>query len=198
MVGQKSTLFEGGIRTFLAVQGPGVPAGTTKSTLLSVTDVLPTLSDLAGITPNSIPHMPWDGISFTNLLLGRSSSKFAGVDVEVLGGDSSRSVANQQQQQQQQDRMVFELGPYCWNADAVPLLDTITRCDTPPNTSLGCCKCNLGLSEFAIVAFFQARSACVTMRHMYVAWFLAAVTQSVLSTASAHCCCPLLLPAAGR
>jgi arylsulfatase A-like enzyme len=121
MMGQKSTLFEGGIRTFLAVRGPGVPAGATDSSLRSVTDILPTLSDLAGITSGSIAHMPWDGISFVNLLKSKVTvRKLPDGDVNGLSSDTSRRVASQQQQQQQQqeqqkqqERMVFVVGPYC-------------------------------------------------------------------------------------
>jgi arylsulfatase A-like enzyme len=122
MVGQKSMLFEGGIRNFLAVQGPGVPAGTTDSKLLSVTDILPTISDLASIRPGSIAHMAWDGISFMNRLAGETTGSSAG-----SRRSSSSSAAMQQQQQQQEERMVFVMGPYCWDADTVPELDSINR-----------------------------------------------------------------------
>lgn len=37
LTGTKSEVFEGGVRNFLAVQGPGVQAGVTDSTLLEVT-----------------------------------------------------------------------------------------------------------------------------------------------------------------
>jgi hypothetical protein len=137
MVGQKSTLFEGGIRNFLAVQGPGIPAGVTDSTLLSVTDILPTLSDLAGVKPGSIPHAPWDGISFTNVLFGKHNTTSSTSGATTSGGNgrgsggnrsSSNMVMTQQlQQQQQQERMVIVLGPYCWDADTVPATHNITR-----------------------------------------------------------------------
>jgi hypothetical protein len=77
--------------------------------------------------------MPWDGISFADLLLGGIYSKAAGkqgsqsVDDDGLGSDASRRVASKQQQQQQ-ERMLFVIGPYCWDADTVPLLDSRTRC----------------------------------------------------------------------
>jgi hypothetical protein len=37
LTGTKSEVFEGGVRNFLAVQGPGVQAGVTDSTLLDIT-----------------------------------------------------------------------------------------------------------------------------------------------------------------
>lgn len=49
MKGDKSTIWEGGIRNFLAVQGPGVQAGVVDSTLLHIIDILPTITDLAGV-----------------------------------------------------------------------------------------------------------------------------------------------------
>jgi hypothetical protein len=40
LTGTKSEVFEGGVRNFLAVQGPGVQAGVTDSTLLDITGML--------------------------------------------------------------------------------------------------------------------------------------------------------------
>jgi arylsulfatase A-like enzyme len=48
MEGAKSLPYDGGIRNFLAVQGPGVQAGVVDSTLLGLVDILPTVADLAG------------------------------------------------------------------------------------------------------------------------------------------------------
>lgn len=48
MQGEKHEVLEGGIRNYLAVQGPGVQAGVVDSTLTDVTDILPTVADLAG------------------------------------------------------------------------------------------------------------------------------------------------------
>jgi arylsulfatase A-like enzyme len=49
MQGYKRAVEEGGIRNFLAVQGPGVQGGVVDSTLLDITDVVPTVADLAGV-----------------------------------------------------------------------------------------------------------------------------------------------------
>ncbi|KAF8058413.1 hypothetical protein HT031_005537 [Scenedesmus sp. PABB004] len=67
--GVKHSLGEGGILNFMAVTGPGVPAGAVDGTLLDVTDVLPTVAALAGIPANGTDHLPWDGLSFANLLI---------------------------------------------------------------------------------------------------------------------------------
>lgn len=113
MQGYKSSSFEGGIRNFLAVRGPGVPGGVTDSTLLQITDILPTIADLAGVPPNN-NHLPWDGISFKNLVLPAS-----GVAPDpTTTGSRGTTLAKQVQV----DRFVFTLGPACWDADAVPEL----------------------------------------------------------------------------
>jgi hypothetical protein len=102
-------------RNFLAVQGPGVQAGVVDSTLLDVTDILPTMADFARAPANVANHLPWDGISFKNLLVPSAAAAAA----VAAKGDASRRgdlLANKQQQ----DRYIFMLGPNCWSADAVP------------------------------------------------------------------------------
>ncbi|KAF8072531.1 hypothetical protein HT031_000191 [Scenedesmus sp. PABB004] len=69
MQGFKHSVLEGGVRNFLAVQGPGVPAGVVDSTLVDIKDVLPTMAELAGLPANGTNHWPWDGLSFANLLV---------------------------------------------------------------------------------------------------------------------------------
>lgn len=99
MQGFKKSVQEGGIRNYLAVKGPGVPAGVLDNTLVSITDILPTLADLAGV---SSPHLPWDGLSFANVL----RSKAAGTQLST----------------QQAERVVVEMSPHCWSPDTVPEL----------------------------------------------------------------------------
>jgi arylsulfatase A-like enzyme len=53
MQGYKRAVEEGGIRNWLAVQGPGVQGGVIDSTLLDITDVVPTVADLAGVPEGS-------------------------------------------------------------------------------------------------------------------------------------------------
>jgi arylsulfatase/uncharacterized sulfatase len=53
MQGFKREVTEGGIRNWLAVKGPGVQAGVIDSTLLDITDVVPTVTDLAGVPEGS-------------------------------------------------------------------------------------------------------------------------------------------------
>ncbi|WIA16004.1 hypothetical protein OEZ85_012737 [Tetradesmus obliquus] len=115
LTGTKSEVFEGGVRNFLAVQGPGVQAGVTDSTLLDITDILPTMADLAGISSSS-KHLPWDGRSFKNLLVPSSSSSSSA----VVSADGSRGTSLATKEQQ--ERVLFLLGPQCWDANAVPLL----------------------------------------------------------------------------
>lgn len=108
MQGYKRDVEEGGVRNFLGVQGPGVQAGVIDSTLTDLTDILPTMADLAGIPRIS----KWDGISLRNLL---------------LLGDSQAAVARRgagRANQQQLERFVVSLGPLCWDANSVPQLDS--------------------------------------------------------------------------
>ncbi|WIA37699.1 hypothetical protein OEZ86_014587 [Tetradesmus obliquus] len=138
MQGSKAVVLEGGIRNFLAVQGPGVEAGVTDSTLLDVTDILPTLAELAakpgssssssssdGVDWSSI----WDGISFANLLsvpapgsITTSAATAAAADSGAMNGARSgaRGVARATPQQQQ--RYLFAFGHQCWSEEALPLL----------------------------------------------------------------------------
>ncbi|WIA17445.1 hypothetical protein OEZ85_014292 [Tetradesmus obliquus] len=113
MEGAKSLPYDGGIRNFLAVQGPGVQAGVVDSTLLGLVDILPTVADLAGDTDAAVGgHLPWDGLSFKNLLATDSS----GPEPSALRGSNLSN-------KKQQDRILFTLVPHCWDADAVPELD---------------------------------------------------------------------------
>ncbi|KAF6264392.1 alkaline-phosphatase-like protein [Scenedesmus sp. NREL 46B-D3] len=84
MKGDKSTIWEGGIRNFLAVQGPGVQAGVVDSTLLHIIDVLPTVTDLARARKGAAGHLPFDGISFKNLLLPGSGGAASALNARRL------------------------------------------------------------------------------------------------------------------
>ncbi|KAF6255529.1 alkaline-phosphatase-like protein [Scenedesmus sp. NREL 46B-D3] len=81
MQGYKRAVEEGGIRNFLAVKGPGVQGGVVDSTLLDITDVVPTVADLAGVPEGSGGHLPFSGSSFKQLLLAmtRKHTRPAGV-----------------------------------------------------------------------------------------------------------------------
>ena len=67
--GNKTNLFEGGIRTPMIARWPAhVPAGQTSSAVWYFADVMPTLAELAGIRPPS----SIDGISVLPTLLGKA------------------------------------------------------------------------------------------------------------------------------
>lgn len=53
MQGYKRAVEEGGIRNYLAVKGPGLQAGVVDSTLVDITDVVPTIADIAGVAPDA-------------------------------------------------------------------------------------------------------------------------------------------------
>lgn len=111
MQGYKRAVEEGGIRNFLGVQGPGVQAGVIDSTLLDVTDVLPTMVELAGLEPPPSDDLGFTGISFKNLL---------------LAGDEPPATARLAQSlavPEQKGRFLFALSPICWDPDSVPDLD---------------------------------------------------------------------------
>jgi arylsulfatase A-like enzyme len=66
--GNKTNLFEGGIRTPMIVRWPGkIAPSQTSSAVWYFADVLPTLAELAGIRPPS----SIDGISILSTLLGK-------------------------------------------------------------------------------------------------------------------------------
>lgn len=118
MFGHKGQIEEGGIRQLLTVRGPGIPVGTLDSTLLSITDMLPTVADLAKVSlaDGGVPHMPLDGISFVNLLQAGNNSAGATEGTFVRRNDELSTA-------EQRERMLFVLAPDCWDASAVPELD---------------------------------------------------------------------------
>jgi ADP-heptose:LPS heptosyltransferase len=73
------------------------------------------MADLAGI-PSTAQHLPWDGRSFKNLIVPSTSSSSAA----VLRADGWRGTSLATKEQQ--ERVLFMLGPQCWDADAVPSL----------------------------------------------------------------------------
>jgi hypothetical protein len=105
MQGFKKDVLEGGIRNYLAVKGPGVVSGVTDYALTSITDILPTIADLAGVHS---PHLPWDGISFANVLKAGPSTQLT---------------------TQQGERVVVEMSPHCWSPDTVPELGPDRKLD---------------------------------------------------------------------
>lgn len=118
MQGAKSTLFEGGIRNFLAVRGPGVTSGAIDSTLLHITDILPTIMDLAGVPHDTVYSLPFDGISFRNLLHPVVERRRA-----ALKGRRGSALASDRQS----GRFLVEMSATCWDSDAVPELNA-DRC----------------------------------------------------------------------
>jgi arylsulfatase A-like enzyme len=131
MQGSKSDIAEGGIRNWLAVQGPGVPRGVIDSTLTDITDILPTIAELAGIDPAASTHLPWDGISMTNLLLTTKSVSLSDSQAgkSNIGKSAAASSARVRRgtslaNPAQLDRFLVTIHPSCWHANAVPDLDS--------------------------------------------------------------------------
>jgi len=72
MEGRKGSTEEGGTRSPLLIRWPkGIKAGTKVEEIASARDLLPTLTDLAGVSSKT--DKPLDGISLKPLLLGDSS-----------------------------------------------------------------------------------------------------------------------------
>jgi Sulfatase len=71
MKGRKGSTDEGGVRSPLFVRWPGhVKPGTKVPQIAAAIDMLPTLAELAGVSP--VGGKPLDGVSLTPLLLGRN------------------------------------------------------------------------------------------------------------------------------
>lgn len=71
MKGRKGSTDEGGVRSPLFIRWPGhIRAGTIIPQIAGAIDLLPTLTDLAGVKP--VSTKPLDGRSLAPLLLGRS------------------------------------------------------------------------------------------------------------------------------
>jgi arylsulfatase len=86
----KHTVHNGGTRSPLIVAGPGVGAGSVDDTEIFVTDLLPTLLDVAGVpipeAVDGVPQMPLHGRSFSPRLgdappMGRRAPQY----LEVAG-----------------------------------------------------------------------------------------------------------------
>lgn len=71
MKGRKGSVDEGGVRAPLLIRWPGrIKSGTQVSQIAGAIDLLPTLTDLAGVP--SISNKPLDGVSLKPLLTGES------------------------------------------------------------------------------------------------------------------------------
>lgn len=72
MKGIKGSTDEGGIRSPLLIRWPGrIPPGTRVTPIAGAIDLLPTLTEMAGVTP--VSTKPLDGKSLRPLLLGQAS-----------------------------------------------------------------------------------------------------------------------------
>lgn len=72
MKGRKGSTDEGGVRSPLLIRWPGtIPAGKNIDQISAAIDLLPTLTDLANVDPNSVK--PLDGMSLKPLLLGSNA-----------------------------------------------------------------------------------------------------------------------------
>jgi hypothetical protein len=110
MAGQKRRVEEGGTRNFLAVKGPGIPRGLVQPHLAHVTDIFPTMQELAGVSTRTAG--PLDGMSIANLAFGGAPTA------------------------QQRDRVVVEMDVGCSADDFVPVLDPKTRRTQKPQPML--------------------------------------------------------------
>lgn len=83
---QKGTLYEGGVRVPLIVQGPAVTAtNPVCDDLVGIVDLFPTLLELRGASLATIlpPGVPYDGVSFLPLLRGQAGPLRASVYTEI-------------------------------------------------------------------------------------------------------------------
>jgi arylsulfatase A-like enzyme len=71
--GRKATVWENGIRVPLIVHWTGrIPPGGREA-FVRAEDILPTLLELAGVSPGVVAHLPFDGVSFAGNLTDPSS-----------------------------------------------------------------------------------------------------------------------------
>lgn len=81
--------FDGGLRVPMILSGPGIPAGAQRQALAFVTDVTPTLLELAGATQADLPGaLPMTGRSLVPLLSGAVERVYGEADtfgIEVSG-----------------------------------------------------------------------------------------------------------------
>lgn len=127
MLDFKRSVREGGVRNFLAVQGPGVQAGVVDSTLVHINDILPTVADLADVPSDATDEYGWDGKSFKNLLLGEEgvadgTAPARGPDRRRVAGDNPARLGWSRASPAQRERMLFHMNPGCWDPDTVPAL----------------------------------------------------------------------------
>ncbi|WP_233356160.1 arylsulfatase [Henriciella aquimarina] len=82
---------EGGIHVPLIIAGPGIAAGMRQGALANVTDLAPTLLDLAGATAPMEEAKPMTGRSLAGLLRGEAQSVYGPEDplaIEVSGNSA--------------------------------------------------------------------------------------------------------------
>ena len=91
MKGRKGTIDEGGVRVPFLIRWPGhIPAGTKVPQIASAIDLLPTLTDLAGI--KMISEKPLDGTSIKPLLLGKARNWQDRMVLSIKSGKKSKGM----------------------------------------------------------------------------------------------------------
>ncbi len=72
----KSTVYEGGLRVPVMVQGPGIKAGSVSDTPINLIDLFPTFLHMAGAEPGA--HLDLDGCNILPIMKGEATeAKFA-------------------------------------------------------------------------------------------------------------------------
>ncbi len=72
----KSTVYEGGLRVPVMVQGPGIKAGSVSDTPINLIDLFPTFLHMAGAEPGA--HLELDGCNILPIMKGAATeAKFA-------------------------------------------------------------------------------------------------------------------------
>ncbi len=90
----KNTVAEGGVRSPLIVSGPGVVAGSFNDALAHVTDIAPTIYDLAGVDPTGDPRFAGklkpQGVSLMPVLSQQLDSVRESFGVHLFGNRGLR------------------------------------------------------------------------------------------------------------
>jgi len=105
MKGRKGSVDEGGVRAPFLIRWPGhIPAGTKIPQIIGAIDLLPTLSDLAGIPV--VSTKPLDGVSLKPLLTGKTKEA---QDRMIFSLQGRRASVRTQQYRLDPDGKLFDM-----------------------------------------------------------------------------------------
>lgn len=111
--GYKARVFENGIRVPFLLSWPGHVTAGAREQLGGAEDVLPTLVELAGISPDAVTHQPWTGVSLVPSLRqpGLIQPRPALFRMAISGDGSPKEEAPTVQDRRFEDHHLILRGP---------------------------------------------------------------------------------------